>query len=263
MSISLQLYTLRDSLAADLPGTLATVREIGLKQVEAFAFDQRPTQYRAALDAAGLSATSGHARIVDADNVARTLDAAAEVGIGLLIDPMVPASRWARAEEVARTAERLNEIADLAAPMGITVGYHNHSWEASTMLAGHHALEVLADALAPQVRLEVDAYWASVGGADTPALLRRLGNAVAALHIKNGVIPAEPPVIPDALEELMAVIGPITRAQRPAGEGDIDLDAALEAAPADTIKVIEFDDYDGDVLDAVRASYAWLSARDA
>ncbi|MCL3777434.1 MULTISPECIES: sugar phosphate isomerase/epimerase [unclassified Actinomyces] len=263
MSISLQLYRLRDTFFTDMAGTLATVREIGLEQVEAFAFDRVPTEYRAALDAAGLSAASGHAGLVDAEDVARTLDAAAEVGIGLLIDPMVPAARWARAEDVARTAERLNEVAALAAPMGIEVGYHNHSWETSTLLDGRHALEVLADSLAPQVRLEVDAYWASVGGADTPALLRRLGERVAALHIKNGVVPAEPPVIPEAMEEVMAVIGPITRAQKPAGEGDIDLEAVLAAAPQDTIKVIELDDYDGDVLDAVRASYAWLSERGA
>lgn len=170
MSISLQLYTLRDTLFTDMAGTLATVREIG---------------------------------------------------------------------------------------------FHNHSWETSTLLDGRHALEVLADSLDPQVHLEVNAYWASVGGADTPALLRRLGGKVAALHVKNGAVPAEPPVIPEAMEEMEAVMGPITRAQKPAGEDGIDLEAVLAAAPEDTIKVIELDDYDGDVLDAVRASYAWLSEHGA
>ena len=51
---------------------------------------------------------------------------------------------------------------------------------------GRHALEVLADALSPEVVLEVDTYWAYVGGADVPGLLRRLGERVVALHIKDG-----------------------------------------------------------------------------
>jgi sugar phosphate isomerase/epimerase len=45
---------------------------------------------------------------------------------------------------------------------------------------------VLADCLAPEVVLEVDTYWAYAGGADVPALLRRLGDRVVALHVKDG-----------------------------------------------------------------------------
>ena len=39
--IGLQLYTLRDALAKDLPGTLKRVAAIGYKHVEAFSFGQR------------------------------------------------------------------------------------------------------------------------------------------------------------------------------------------------------------------------------
>ncbi len=66
------------------------------------------------------------------------------------------------------------------------VGYHNHWWEVERDFDGRHGLEVLADHLAPEVVLEVDTYWATVGGADVPALLGRLGDRVVALHIKDG-----------------------------------------------------------------------------
>lgn len=62
--ISIQLYTLRDQLAVDLPGTLTALHAIGYRRVEHAGFVGRTAaQFRAALDAAGLRATSGHAGI--------------------------------------------------------------------------------------------------------------------------------------------------------------------------------------------------------
>jgi len=62
--ISIQLYTLRDQLAIDLEGTLATLAEIGYTRVEHAGFVGRTvTQFKAALDAAGLRASSGHVQI--------------------------------------------------------------------------------------------------------------------------------------------------------------------------------------------------------
>ena len=62
--ISIQLFTLRDQLAIDLEGTLATLAEIGYTRVEHAGFVGRTvTEFKAALDAAGLRATSGHVLI--------------------------------------------------------------------------------------------------------------------------------------------------------------------------------------------------------
>ncbi|MEK8105414.1 hypothetical protein NKG94_10005 [Micromonospora sp. M12] len=62
--ISIQLYTLRDQLAADLPGTLDALRRIGYRRVEHAGFVGRTAaEFRAALDEAGLRSTSGHVGI--------------------------------------------------------------------------------------------------------------------------------------------------------------------------------------------------------
>ena len=62
--ISIQLFTLRDQLAIDLEGTLAALAAIGYTRVEHAGFVGRTvTQFKAALDAAGLRATSGHVLI--------------------------------------------------------------------------------------------------------------------------------------------------------------------------------------------------------
>ena len=51
--ISVQLYTVRDAIAADLPGTLRRLADIGFTQVEPWGFVERVDEYAEALPAAG------------------------------------------------------------------------------------------------------------------------------------------------------------------------------------------------------------------
>ena len=69
--ISIQLYTLRDQLAIDFQGTLNALRAIGYRRVEHAGFVGRTAaEFKAALDAAGLRATSGHVLIPQPFNAA-------------------------------------------------------------------------------------------------------------------------------------------------------------------------------------------------
>ncbi|HSO52026.1 MAG TPA: twin-arginine translocation signal domain-containing protein, partial [Actinomycetes bacterium] len=62
--ISIQLYTLRDQLAIDFEGTIATMAEIGYTRVEHAGFVGRTvTEFKAVLDANGIVSTSGHVQI--------------------------------------------------------------------------------------------------------------------------------------------------------------------------------------------------------
>ena len=96
--------------------------------------------------------------------------------------------RFADSEAIARAGRRAQRPAARARGPGLRLGYHNHDFELSSIVGGRPALEVLADALDPAVILEVDTYWAAVGGQDVPALLRRLGDRVRYLHVKDGPI---------------------------------------------------------------------------
>ncbi|MFI9489732.1 sugar phosphate isomerase/epimerase family protein [Promicromonospora sp. NPDC052451] len=240
---SVQLYSVRDAVAADLAGAVARLAEIGLRYVEPYGFHQRTDDYLRAFAAAGVSAPSGHAPVLAADAPEEIFDAAAALGIDTVIDPFLPADQWQTAEQVARLADRVNALAAVAAERGLEFGYHNHAWELSTRLDGRHALEVFVGHLAPEVVLEVDTYWAAVGGADAPALLRGLGDRVRLVHVKDGTLD-----------------GDVDR-QEPAGSGDVDVPAILAAAPAAT-RVIEFDAYAGDVFDGIARSLAWLTEHD-
>ncbi|MTD14823.1 TIM barrel protein [Nakamurella sp. YIM 132087] len=239
---SVQLYSVRDAFAADgYSDVLARLAAIGFDQVEPFDFANRADELAPALEAAGLTAPSGHVGLLSGDQEA-IFAAAGRLGIGLVVEPFVPAEQWTDLADVQRIADGLNAAAGRAAELGLRVGYHNHAWELSTRIDGVAALEVLAGLLDPAVLLEVDTYWASVGGEDPVALLGRLGDRVAAIHIKDG--PA----------------GGVTADQVPAGQGTLPIRDIVAAAPASAIQVVEFDAYAGDIFEGVASSLAFLRA---
>src|SRR4051812_18342048 len=59
--LGVQLYSVRDAITKDVPGTLARVRALGFREVElAGTYGLSASQFRAELDRAGLRATSMH-----------------------------------------------------------------------------------------------------------------------------------------------------------------------------------------------------------
>ncbi|MGP5727148.1 sugar phosphate isomerase/epimerase family protein [Arthrobacter rhombi] len=239
MTPSVQLYTVRGHLAEDLPGTLEAMAGIGFTQVEPYAFVERAAEYAEHLSRLGLAAPTAHVKLIDADLDA-VFAAAKQLGISTIIDPHIDESRWTSRESVAGIARELKCIAAKASEHGLAVGYHNHAFELVNRIDGTAALEVFAEEVGDAVVLEVDTYWAEVGGESAPALLGRLGDRVQALHVKDG-----PKTKND--KEQVAV-----------GAGSMPIAEILAAAPQ-ALRVIELDDFNGDVLQAVTDSYNFLA----
>ena len=241
MSYSLQLYTLRNSISEDLPGTIRKVAEIGFTQVEPYNFVATARELGAALKENGLTAPSGHAPLMSQDQD-EIFAAAKELGITTVIDPFLPAEHWQKAEDIQATAEKLNAAAKKGAEYGIRVGYHNHAWELESTIEGRTALEYFASLLDPELVLEVDTYWAAVGGQDPVELLARLGDRVKFIHIKDGPLNKD------------------NKAQQPAGQGKVPVMEVIAAAKSLEVGVVEFDDYAGDIFDGIAQSLAFLNS---
>jgi sugar phosphate isomerase/epimerase len=238
--LSVQLYTVRDAIATDLPGTLQRLADIGFTQVELYGYTDRADDYRAGLDAAGLTAPSAHARLLGQDLEA-IFTASTTLGVGTVIDPHIDESRWTTREDVEAIARELSSVAERAADHGLAVGYHNHEFELERRIDGVPALQVFADALHDDVVLELDTYWSEVGGVPAAPFLELLGDRVQFLHVKDG---------PKTKDD---------REQTAVGKGSMPIAEILAAAPH-ALRVIELDDHDGDVFQAVVDSYAFLTA---
>src|SRR4051812_12391703 len=118
--LSVQLYSVRDAFADDPSATLRRLAAIGFTQVEPYGVVENLAALRSGLPACGLTAPTAHARLLGADQPA-VFAAAAELGIGVVIEPMVPAEKWQDRAGVAATASALNDAAKLAAGHGVRV----------------------------------------------------------------------------------------------------------------------------------------------
>ena len=242
---ALQLYTLREQLqTAGREAVLQRVADFGYGAVEPYDVLTDPEQLRADLDEAGLAVCSVHAKILDGEGEAM-LRGAQAVGAATVIVPWADPVRFADSEAIAVLAGELNQAAVKLADQGLRLGYHNHDFELSSVVGGRPALELLADALDPAVILEVDTYWAAVGGQDVPALLRRLGDRVRYLHVKDGPIGTRE-------GDMMVAVG----------SGRMPVADILAACPSAEWHVVELDRCATDMLTAVGDSLAWLTAHD-
>jgi protein-tyrosine-phosphatase/sugar phosphate isomerase/epimerase len=241
-ALSVQLYSVRAQVADDLPGTLARLAHTGLRRVEPFDLTADPRALGEALTANGLQAPSAHASLSDGADLGRVFHAAATVGVQTVIHPFSAPEQWGSKDGIGAIAQDIGRARAGAEQYGLRVGYHNHHWELATMPDGRTALEHFADEVGPEVVLELDTYWAAVGGQDVPALLGRLGDQVRLLHLKDGPIDTD------------------TATQLPVGSGAMPVSEILRAARAAELAVLEFDDYAGDVFEGITTGYGYVAS---
>jgi sugar phosphate isomerase/epimerase len=195
--ISIQLYTLRDQLAIDLEGTLQALGEIGYTRVEHAGFVGRTAaEFKAALDAAGLRATSGHVAIpqpFDPAAWSASLADANTLGSRYIVHPFFGINFGTG--EVTRTtapwrnfARDLNRAGRMARDAGLKLGYHNHNWEFFRLTddPSRTAYDVLTGTTdAALVHLEMDLFWVTRGARDPVDLIQQNKGRVLQYHVKD------------------------------------------------------------------------------
>jgi sugar phosphate isomerase/epimerase len=191
--LALQLYTVRSLMAEDLRGTLQAVAAAGFQSVELAGLPETaPGVLGALLDEAGLRAISAHEGIDrlrdDADAVAGRL---VELGCPRVIVPWMPEIDRRTADDVRRFADALGGFSRRLAKHGITLAYHNHSFEFAP-LGDTTVWDVLLAELPVEVELELDVYWLSVGGRDPVAEILETAKRVRLLHMKDRAPGPEP-----------------------------------------------------------------------
>jgi sugar phosphate isomerase/epimerase len=239
------MWTVRKKAELDMAATLQQLKAIGVVAVEAVnGMNGLPSkEMRLLFEGAGLSLCSAHARLPESgsrDDMERLCADVAELGAPALVVSSLREEHFADDASVARAADKLNAAVVVAERSGLELGYHNHWWEFGNQVGGQSAYEAFVERLDPAVVLEVDTYWAQVGGADAPALVASLGERVRYLHVKDGPVDRGSP-------------------QCAVGRGRMDIAAVLDANAAVRWHIIELDEFDGEIFDAVRDSFDYLT----
>jgi len=191
--VGLQLYTVRDLMKADLPGTLRKVAQIGYKEVEfAGYFGRSPAQIRALLKQNGLTSPSSHIGldILEKDPVKAFADAKA-IGHQWATVPYIPEERRKTVDDWNRIIDLLNRLGPQAKAAGLRLAYHNHDFEIRPV-NGVRPLDMMLDKTDPSlVDFEMDLYWVVFGGGDPIDFFNRHPKRFAMVHVKDSAGPPD------------------------------------------------------------------------
>jgi len=182
LEFGVQLYTVRNQIK-NLRATLQLIHSIGYSSVETFPpiYNRPARELKALINHAGLKTPSGH---FDYATLEEKVDYAAELGLEYMICPIIALPLWGTIDGFRQAAQHLNMIAAKAKAAGLKFGYHPHNYEYK-QLAGGRGFDILMKEFDPDIRLELDIYWAVQGGQNPLELMRQNSRRLALIHIKD------------------------------------------------------------------------------
>lgn len=189
---SLQLYTVRDQLGADLDGTLRRIADMGYLEVETAGFVGATVDIIwSKLRQHALSAPSMHAGY---DDLQRNLDAvvrdAVTLGSRFIVCPSIDADQRRTADDWKRVCRTLNRIGRAVRRHGMTLAYHNHDFEFAPFDNRSDdrttPFQLMMRETDPEdVKLELDVYWLAKAGLNPVRSLREARDRLVLVHLKD------------------------------------------------------------------------------
>ncbi|HAL55483.1 MAG TPA: hypothetical protein DCP63_03115 [Bacteroidetes bacterium] len=244
--IGLQLYTLRREIEHDFEGALRKVAAMGFLGIEYYPLPENITTDRAGrvFKDLGLQVLGMHTPLPVGEHRDAVVKMSDTFHCDRVIYPGWPeGDKYKDVEAMGRTAELFDETSAFLRSKGLRFGLHNHWWEFEKS-DGIYPFYFLLEHLQKEVFFEIDTYWAKTAGHDPAEVVRDFGRRAPLLHIKDGP----------------AVKGETMYNHVPAGDGTIDFHAIAKAGGKNTEwMIVEFDEYGGDIFDAIKKSYTFLT----
>lgn len=250
--IGLQLYTLRDELEKDVPGTIKKVAAIGYKEVETYAlYGMRASQFAKLLKDNGLTAPSGHYMLNDIrSHWEKSISEAQGLGLKYMVNAILEPEERKSFDDYKRLVDVFNKAGEQTHRAGIRFCYHNHDFEFKKY-GETTAYDYLLKQLDPNlVQFEMDCFWVTHAGQDPVAFLKKYPGRFPLLHIKDLKAGNPPSTEFDARMGLFAEVG----------KGTIDWKRIFAAAPRGGMKhfFVEQDYCEVPPLESVKISYEYL-----
>jgi sugar phosphate isomerase/epimerase len=185
--IGLQLYSLRDAFAKDVPGTLDKVKNYGIKYVElAGTYNLPPEKFKELLDARGLVALSGHFPFDrfrdDPEGIAKDAKALKLKYAGCA---WITHDGDFDEKECRQAIEVFNRAGEVLAKHGIKFFYHTHGYEFQPYGKGTLFDLMMAETKPKFVSYEMDVFWIVFPAQDPVALLQKYPKRWELMHVKD------------------------------------------------------------------------------
>ncbi|MBN8193661.1 sugar phosphate isomerase/epimerase [Bacillus sp. NTK074B] len=241
--VALQMYTLRNEAEKDFRGTLQKVAELGYEGVELAGYGGFSSkELKKVLNDFGLRAVSSHIPLSELrTRLTDVITDQLEHGTRYVVCPyLAPEERTEK--DYFRLIDDLNTIGAKCFQGGITLCYHHHDFELTTLSNGKTALETILSETNPHwVKAEFDVYWLTYAGENPVEWLKRYQGRAPLVHLKDMTTEGE-------------------RFFAELGSGGVDLDSVLEFGMHSDVDwwIVEQDESRIPPIDSVRKSLEYL-----
>ena len=248
--VGMELWTYRRELQRDLPGTLKSIRELGISEVETSSFyGHTAAEFRLLLRDAGLSCMGivvPYARM--RDSLGAVIADASAVGATYVIVSDIPRSGELKEDGVHTAAKDFNAWGRALKSNGLQFGYHPHGFE-----FGHTKTATLFDLLVQEtnpefVSYELDTFWFRQGGVDPARFLEKYPTRFRLMHLKDIAMKTKEDLSGGAPEGASVVLG----------QGELDWKEILRAARNSSIRAYLIEDESPNAATQVPQSMSYL-----
>lgn len=187
--VGLELYSVRNELAKDVPATVTAVAKMGYRVVEFYApyYDWTEAyagQVRKLLDDLGIRCNSTHngPKSFSPEGIQKAIGLNKILGAKFIVN--ASAGNPKTLDDWKRVAETLAAASEKFHAAGLRGGYHNHQTEFQP-LEGKRPIEVIAANTPPDFMLQLDVGTCVEVGSDPVAWIKANPGRLNSLHLKD------------------------------------------------------------------------------
>jgi sugar phosphate isomerase/epimerase len=249
--IGLQLYSLRDQFAKDVPGSLAKVQDFGFTYVElAGTYGNAPEKFKQMLAERGLKPVASHFAYEkyrdDVESIARDAKA---LGLEYVGCAWIPHEGDFDEKECRDAIAVFNRAGEALAKHGLKFFYHIHGYEFQPYGTGTLFDLMMKETKPDWVSYQMDVVWAVFPGQDPVQLMEKYGKRWTLMHLKDlkkGVKTGELTGHTDVANNVVI------------GSGQVDWPALLRASEKAGVKYYFIEDESPAVLEQIPPSLRYL-----
>ncbi len=190
MKVGIQLYSVREALGQDFVGTLRRVKEIGYDYVE-FAGNYggyTGKELKAILDEIGLTCLSVHQGTdMFLNDGQKAFDFMKDSGVRYIVIPWYDVKRLSDDAEWENTKAIFRKVSDMAKENGMELLYHNHDFEFTKLETGEYVYDRIFRELKGCINPQPDTCWLNYGGVNPAEYIRKYGDRIKVVHLKDFV----------------------------------------------------------------------------
>jgi sugar phosphate isomerase/epimerase len=194
--IGLQLYTIRDAMGKDVPGSLKKVSDIGYKYLELADYKDGkfygyvPGDLKKLVNDLDMEILSSHASVnpkgITTDEAKKMAEDHAKLGAKYCMQPWIDEADRKSIAGFQKMVAEWNKVGKIMKENGIQFGYHNHNFEFATVEGKIPYFDVFLKEMDKDLlTMELDLFWTTKAGQKPVELFKKYPGRFQLFHMKD------------------------------------------------------------------------------